>query len=97
MPFKNERTYSGYCLDYIKKDVGCALWHSLSQALGEKVTKKNFRQALERYQQVEKFVTYNEKEKQQYFGMYLMYWLYWEAQKNPTITFDNAYYKIDAE
>ncbi|WP_375502675.1 hypothetical protein [uncultured Nostoc sp.] len=86
----------GYCLDYIKKDVGSALWQLLSQALGEKVTKKNFRQALERYQQAEKFVTYDEKEKQQYFGIYLMFWLFKEAQKNST-TFENRYYSIDAE
>ena len=91
--FANDR---GYCLDYIKKDVGSALWQLLSQALGEKVTKKNFRQALERYQQAEKFVTYDEKEKQQYFGIYLMFWLFKEAQKNST-TFENRYYSIDAE
>lgn len=91
--FANDR---GYCLDYIKKDVGCALWQLLSQALGEKVTKKNFRQALERSQQAEKFVIYNEKEKQQYFGIYLMFWLSKEAQKN-SISFDNRYYSIDAE
>ncbi|MBV6625357.1 MAG: NACHT domain-containing protein [Rivularia sp. (in: Bacteria)] len=41
----------GYCIDYIKKDVGCKLWHLLSEALGEKVTKKNFKQALERGKQ----------------------------------------------
>ncbi|MEL6460175.1 MAG: NB-ARC domain-containing protein [Cyanobacteria bacterium J06621_15] len=38
----------GYCVDYIKKDIGSKLWHLLSEALGEKVTKKNFKQALER-------------------------------------------------
>ncbi|MEM1395398.1 MAG: NB-ARC domain-containing protein [Cyanobacteria bacterium P01_H01_bin.150] len=38
----------GYCIDYIKKDIGSKLWHLLSDALGEKVTKKNFKQALER-------------------------------------------------
>ncbi|MDY6901775.1 MAG: NB-ARC domain-containing protein [Cyanobacteriota bacterium] len=38
----------GYCIDYIKKDIGSKLWHLLSEALGEKVTKKNFKQALER-------------------------------------------------
>ncbi len=91
--FANDR---GYCLDYIKKDVGSTLWQLLSQALGEKVTKKNFRQALERYQQAEKFVNYNEKEKQQYFGLYVMLWLSREAQKNST-TFENRYYSIDAE
>jgi hypothetical protein len=47
--------YRGYCLDYIKKDVGSMLWHLLSEALGEKVTKKSFRQALERYEENKKF------------------------------------------
>lgn len=42
----------GYCLDYIKKDVGSELWHVLSKSLGEKVTKKNFRHAFERCQQI---------------------------------------------
>ncbi len=42
----------GYCLDYIKKDVGAELWHVLSTSLGEKVTKKNFRHAFERYYQL---------------------------------------------
>ena len=41
----------GYCIDYIKKDIGSKLWHLLSEALGEKVTKKNFKQALERSKQ----------------------------------------------
>ncbi|MGH1393830.1 MAG: hypothetical protein ACRAVC_07340 [Trichormus sp.] len=86
----------GYCLDYIKKDVGCVLWHLLSEALGEKVTKKNFRQALERYQQAEKFVLYHEEGNKQYFAMYLMFWLSWEANKTATI-FDNQYQTIDAE
>ncbi|BAY82091.1 WD-repeat protein [Calothrix parasitica NIES-267] len=44
----------GYCIDYIKKDIGSKLWHLLSEALGEKVTKKNFKQALERSKQNEK-------------------------------------------
>jgi AAA-like domain len=35
--------------DYIHKDVGSALWQKLSEALGEKVSKQNFRQALQRY------------------------------------------------
>ncbi|WP_373530845.1 hypothetical protein [Nostoc sp.] len=86
----------GYCLDYIKKDVGSALWQLLSQGLAEKVTKKNFRQALERYREAEKFVTYNENEKQQYFGIYLMFWLSREAQKKST-SFENQYNSIDAE
>ena len=41
----------GYCIDYIKKDIGSKLWHLLSEALGEKVTKKNFKHALERSKQ----------------------------------------------
>ncbi|MDJ0590041.1 MAG: hypothetical protein QNJ72_08620 [Pleurocapsa sp. MO_226.B13] len=51
-----ERTYeeiaeqSGYSVSYIKRDVGPKLWQFLSKALGEKVSKTNFRQALERYQ-----------------------------------------------
>jgi hypothetical protein len=86
----------GYCLDYIKKDVGCVLWHLLSEALGEKVTKKNFRQALERYQKAEKVVIYHEPDKKQDLGMYLMFWLSWEAQKN-SAKFDNRYQILDAE
>ncbi|NJN09562.1 MAG: hypothetical protein HC836_15250 [Richelia sp. RM2_1_2] len=38
----------GYSAEYINKDVGNKLWHKLSQALGEKVTKKNFKAALKR-------------------------------------------------
>ncbi|NES23916.1 MAG: TIR domain-containing protein, partial [Symploca sp. SIO3E6] len=34
--------------EYLEKDVGFHLWRKLSTALGEKVTKKNFRGALER-------------------------------------------------
>lgn len=75
----------GYCLDYIKKDVGAALWHLLSEALAEKVTKKNFRQALERYQAANRFVVYDETEKQEYLGIYLMLWLARKAKKNLTI------------
>ncbi len=39
----------GYTLEYINSDVGYGLWSKLSQAIGEKVTKRNFRGALERY------------------------------------------------
>ena len=53
----------GYCLDYVKKDVGSQLWRLLSQSLGEKVTKKNFRQALERHKEIQKLLNYQEKEK----------------------------------
>jgi DNA-binding CsgD family transcriptional regulator len=35
--------------DYIHKDIGSALWQKLSEALGEKVSKQNFRQALQRH------------------------------------------------
>jgi hypothetical protein len=39
-----------YDCGYIR-DVGSQLWHALSKALGEKVTKKNVQAALRRYQQ----------------------------------------------
>ena len=51
-----QRTYeqisqqSGYSVSYIKRDVGPKLWRLLSTALGEKVSKTNFQQALERSQ-----------------------------------------------
>jgi hypothetical protein len=38
----------GYSDKYLKRDVGPRLWKVLSEALGEKVSKKNFRTALER-------------------------------------------------
>jgi len=38
----------GYSEKYLKRDVGPRLWKILSEALGEKVSKKNFRTALER-------------------------------------------------
>jgi hypothetical protein len=41
--------------DYVEKDVGYNLWQKLSDALGEKVTKKNFRGALERAQKRQLF------------------------------------------
>ena len=41
---------SGYSVSYVKRDVGPKLWRLLSKALGEKTSKTNFRQALERYQ-----------------------------------------------
>ncbi|MGV2831620.1 WD40 domain-containing protein [Myxosarcina sp. GI1(2024)] len=50
-----DRTYeqiaeqSSYSISYVKRDVGPKLWRLLSKALGEKVSKTNFRQALERY------------------------------------------------
>jgi hypothetical protein len=45
----SEIAYSAkYDLGYVK-DVGSKLWRSLSEALGEKVTKNNFRLVLQRY------------------------------------------------
>ncbi|MEM9119394.1 MAG: NB-ARC domain-containing protein [Cyanobacteria bacterium P01_F01_bin.56] len=41
---------SGYSTNYVKRDVGPKLWRLLSKALGEKVSKSNFQQALTRYQ-----------------------------------------------
>ncbi|MEG4345179.1 AAA-like domain-containing protein [Microcoleus sp. A003_D6] len=41
------QTY-GYSAEYLNKDVGNKLWHKLSDALGEKITKKNFKEALRR-------------------------------------------------
>ncbi len=38
----------GYSAEYLNKDVGNKLWHKLSESLGEKVTKKNFKAALRR-------------------------------------------------
>lgn len=38
----------GYSVSYINKDIGNKLWKKLSEALGEEVTKRNFRQALQR-------------------------------------------------
>lgn len=40
----------GYDHGYIR-DIGSQLWHLISEALGEKVTKKNVQSALRRYQQ----------------------------------------------
>jgi hypothetical protein len=38
----------GYSAEYLNKDVGNKLWHKLSKALGETVTKKNFKEAVRR-------------------------------------------------
>ncbi|NDJ16962.1 AAA-like domain-containing protein [Myxacorys almedinensis] len=38
----------GYSAEYLNKDVGNKLWKKLSNALGERVTKKNFKEALKR-------------------------------------------------
>ncbi|MEM1369848.1 MAG: AAA-like domain-containing protein [Cyanobacteria bacterium P01_H01_bin.15] len=38
----------GYTLEYINSDVGYGLWGKLSKASGEKLTKRNFKGALER-------------------------------------------------
>ncbi|MBD1912937.1 MULTISPECIES: AAA-like domain-containing protein [unclassified Leptolyngbya] len=40
---------SGYSVSYLKRDVGPKLWKSLSDALGESVSKTNFQAALERW------------------------------------------------
>jgi hypothetical protein len=40
---------SGYSDSYLRRDVGNKFWRSLSQALGETVSKTNFREALQRY------------------------------------------------
>ncbi|NES25583.1 MAG: hypothetical protein F6K41_43480 [Symploca sp. SIO3E6] len=39
---------AGYSVEYLNKDIGNQLWKKLSEALGEKLTKKNFKVALER-------------------------------------------------
>lgn len=41
-------TLYGYSAEYLNKDVGNKLWNKLSEALGEKVTKRNFKEALRR-------------------------------------------------
>ncbi|BAZ13423.1 hypothetical protein NIES4071_52620 [Calothrix sp. NIES-4071] len=38
----------GYSAEYLNKDVGNKLWSKLSETLGEKVTKHNFKEALKR-------------------------------------------------
>ena len=38
----------GYSINYLKQDVGPILWKTLSEALGEKVSKTNFQTALQR-------------------------------------------------
>lgn len=40
---------SGYSINYLKRDIGPKLWRRLSRALGEKVSKTNFQQALQRH------------------------------------------------
>jgi len=41
---------AGYSVNYLTTDIGPKFWKSLSLALGESVTKKNFKAAIERYQ-----------------------------------------------
>lgn len=49
-----DRTYEqisearGYASNYLSRDIGCKLWLNLSGALQEKVSKKNFKAALQR-------------------------------------------------
>lgn len=38
----------GYSSEYLNKDIGNKLWKKLSEVLGERVTKRNFREALRR-------------------------------------------------
>jgi hypothetical protein len=51
-----EKTYDdmaklyGYSAEYLNKDVGNKLWRKLAIAMGERVTKKNFKEALRRSQ-----------------------------------------------
>jgi WD40 repeat protein len=40
---------AGYSIGYLSRDVGPALWKDLSTALGTNVSKKNFRNAIERW------------------------------------------------
>lgn len=40
---------SHYSINYLKRDIGPKLWRQLSVALGEKISKKNFRTALSKY------------------------------------------------
>lgn len=47
--YKEIASEFGYDLDYIK-EVGSQLWSSLSEAIGEKVTKKNFKLVLANFQ-----------------------------------------------
>ncbi|MCU0546432.1 MAG: AAA-like domain-containing protein [Oscillatoriaceae cyanobacterium Prado104] len=46
------KTY-GYSAEYLNKDVGNKLWNKLSKALGERITKKNFKEALRRAYEAE--------------------------------------------
>lgn len=54
-----DKTYSqmatdyGYSVEYLNKDVGNKLWRKLSKGLGERVGKRNFREALRRAWQVQ--------------------------------------------
>lgn len=49
----------GYSAEYLNKDVGNKLWHKLSKALGETVTKKNFKEALRRAWQEQRGISAN--------------------------------------
>lgn len=52
-------TLYGYSAEYLNKDVGNKLWNKLSEALGEKVTKKNFKEALLRAREEQKDTSAN--------------------------------------
>ncbi|BAZ50662.1 hypothetical protein NIES4103_32790 [Nostoc sp. NIES-4103] len=49
----------GYSAEYLNKDVGNKLWNKLSEALGEKVSKKNFKEALLRAGEQNPFASIN--------------------------------------
>ncbi|MBW4643803.1 MAG: AAA-like domain-containing protein [Goleter apudmare HA4340-LM2] len=53
-------TTYGYSPEYLNKDVGNKLWHKLSDAYKEKVTKKNFKAALKRAWSKENFIFVND-------------------------------------
>ncbi|NES77527.1 MULTISPECIES: AAA-like domain-containing protein [unclassified Okeania] len=42
---------NGYSAEYLNKDVGNKMWSKFSTALGEKITKKNFKEALQRWKE----------------------------------------------
>jgi hypothetical protein len=59
---------SGYASDYIK-EVGSQLWQDLSEALGERVTKKNLHLVLSRFQQ-DNVVVHNKPPQQEFQAHY---------------------------
>lgn len=63
-----DRTYEeisearGYTSNYLSRDIGCKLWLNLSQALQEKVSKKNFKAALQREWQKHTLVNISDRQ-----------------------------------